>query len=237
MTPSQRRLAFRVEYDGTKYHGWQSQPDGCPTIQGTIEHALEDLLGTPAPIQGASRTDAGVHARDQLAAVTILHPITAGGLVKAVNQRLPESIAIRDAMEVPLDFNPRFGNRSKTYCYRLYCSKLRSPLIDRYAWRVPWSLDLDAVHSASQDLVGTHDFTSFAASDGSHKTAERTILSYRVDSRSDGLLELEVTGTAFLKQMVRNLTGTLVDVGRGRLDPSCIPAVLEARDRSKAGPM
>ncbi len=236
MTESERRLAFRVEYDGTSYHGWQAQPDGCPTIQGTLQDTLSGFLGCQTDVQGASRTDAGVHARDQMAAATIRHPIRAEGLVKAVNQRLPAAIAIRDAHPVPLDYNPRFGNRSKTYCYRVYCSKVRSPLLDRFSWRIPWALDLDFMRQASADLIGTHDFTSFAASDGSHKTAERTILTYAITSDSDGVIELRVTGTAFLKQMVRNLTGTLVDIGRGRLSPNCIPEIIAAKDRRHAGP-
>ena len=164
-----RRIAFHIEYDGTKYHGWQSQPGVAPTIQGTIESTLETFFNRKCPIQAASRTDAGVHALDQVAATTIEHPITTSGFVKAINNRLPPEIAIRQAREVDLDFNPRFQNRAKMYCYRIYVDKVRRPMLDRTHWRIPWSLDLTALENASAQLIGTHDFASFVASDGQHK--------------------------------------------------------------------
>ena len=139
--------------------------------------------------------------------------------------------------ETEPDYNPRFGNRSKTYCYRVYISRTRFTAPHRpVRWRIPWPLDLGAMREATRDLLGTHDFTSFAASDGSHQTAERTLLDYSIETDASGVLELRVTGTAFLKQMVRNLTGTLVDIGRGRLTSTAIPDILNARNRTAAGP-
>ena len=231
-----RRIAFRVEYDGTSYHGWQSQPDGHPTIQQTLEEAIGQFFDVKCSVQGASRTDAGVHARDQLAAVTIEHPISLSGFVKAVNNRLPRDISIRAPQTVPEDFNPRFGNRGKTYRYRIYHSLVRRPLIDRVTWRIPWALDLESIRSASKWLVGTHDFTSFASTDGGHKTTERTIHRLECLEVDAEEFHIKVTGTAFMKNMVRIIVGTLVEVGRGRVAPDSLSEILDARDRVKAGP-
>lgn len=233
---SPRRIAMHVAYDGAAYHGWQKQPSDLPTVQGTLEAALSGLLKQPITVDGASRTDAGVHARDQLAAITYDHPMPAKGLIKALNTRLPDDIAVRHGVEVAEDFAPRFANEGKTYCYRFYEGGVRRPLIDRYAWRVGWRLDLDAMQRAGAGLVGTHDFTSFAASDGTHETAVRTI--YRIDLQPGpwGVVELIVEGRGFLKQMVRNIAGTLLEVGRGHRDPAWVAEALAARSRSAAGP-
>ncbi|MFN3198597.1 MAG: tRNA pseudouridine(38-40) synthase TruA [Bradymonadia bacterium] len=236
MHDSPKRIAFHVAYDGTAYHGWQRQPSGLNTIQGTLDAALSDLLKQPVSVDGASRTDAGVHARDQLAAVTYTHPMPAKGLVKALNTRLPDDIAVRHGVQVAGDFNPRFANQGKTYCYRFYEGPVRRPLIDRFAWRVGWTLDLPAMTEAGQALVGTHDFTSFAASDGSHQSAERTIHRLHVDRGPWGTVELVVEGKAFLKQMVRNIAGTLLEVGRGHRPPTWVADALAAHSRSAAGP-
>lgn len=230
----QRRLAFAVAYDGTGYAGWQVQPDQT-TIQGCLEAAIAQVVGHPVGVQGASRTDAGVHARDQRAAVTIQHPIRVDGFVKAVNRRLPDAIAIRSAQDVAADFNPRFANGGKTYGYRIYTDRVRRPLIDRMAWRVHFTLDAERLVDAARRCVGTHDFTSFAASDGSHQSAERTLWRVALDCSTDVWL-IRVSGTAFLKQMVRNLVGTWVDVARGHRAPVEIEQMLAARDRQAAGP-
>ena len=143
-----RRLAFKVEYDGTGFAGWQRQPRQV-TIQETLEDIIASVIKAPVRIAGASRTDAGVHARDQLAAVTIPHPIRPKGFAKAVNRRLCSQIGIRDVREVPLDFNPRFANGGKIYCYRLRLGIDRRPLTDRFAWRVPWTIDWELLCQAA----------------------------------------------------------------------------------------
>ena len=233
-TPA-RRLAFRVEYDGTAYHGWQAQPSGQPTIQAALVEALSKFFERPVGVDGASRTDAGVHALDQLAAATIEHPIRPEGFVRAVNKRLSDDIAIGDAREVPLDYAPRFVNAGKIYRYQIYTARTRRPLLDRYAWRVPWALDREAMEVASRSLLGTHDFTSFAASNGGHRSTERTLTAVTFDDGPSGLIQIRVEGTAFLQHMVRNLVGTLVAVGRGSRDPSDVASILEGRDRRLAG--
>lgn len=231
-----RRIAVRVEYDGTDYHGWQSQPAGVPTIQQALEAAITAVTGRLVRVDGASRTDAGVHALDQLAAFDLDHPIRLEGLVKATNRRLAPAIALRDARAVPPGFHPRFANRGKIYLYRLYTGRVPRPLIDRFAWRVPWPLDEAPMAAAAAHLIGTHDFTSFAARDGTHNSAVRTLTRVTFDRDRHGVTELRVEGTAFLKHMVRNLVGTLVDIGRGHRPAADMPAILAARDRSRAGP-
>lgn len=236
MTRPLRRLAFRVEYDGTGFHGWQKQPNSQPTIQESLEHAIAEVVGAEVRVEGASRTDAGVHALDQLAAVNIRHPIRPEGLVKASNRRLPAAIAIRDAQPVPDDFRPRFANRGKVYRYRLYTGRIRRPLRDRFAWRMHWNIDPTVMLTAAEHLVGTHDFACFAASDGSHKTTVRTINAVRIAPDTEGVLEIRVEGTAFLKHMVRNIVGTLVEIGRGKRSANSMLSVIEGRDRRLAGP-
>ena len=230
-----RRIAFRVEYDGTGLHGWQAQPSGIPTVQQRLEDAITGVIGQAVQVRGASRTDAGVHALDQLAAVSVAHPIRPGGLCKGVNRRLAPAIAIRDAREVPLDFNPRFANRGKIYRYRLYHGRMPRPLLDRYAWRVPQPFEPSRIEQAASAFLGEHDFTSFAAGDGGHRHAIREIRRIALSADRDGVLELRVEGTGFLKHMVRNIAGTLVDIARGRFEVDAVPGMIGARDRSRAG--
>ncbi|MEE2644999.1 MAG: tRNA pseudouridine(38-40) synthase TruA [Myxococcota bacterium] len=236
-----RRFLLRLAYEGTGYHGWQRQP-GLKTIQGALETALSDFFGEALLVDGASRTDAGVHAADQLVAFTVAHPISPQGLVKVLNQRLPTQLSLRSAEEVSLSFQPRFENHGKRYRYRLYLSRQRDPLLDRFAWAIPWSIDWLQLMEAAEALIGTHDFQSFAARNGQHKSSVRRLWSislYRhpaVGLHSDQFWALEFCGDAFLKQMIRNLVGTLVEVGRGHWTPSRIPEVLAARERSAAGP-
>lgn len=230
-----RRLAFRVEYDGTDFAGWQAQTRQA-TVQGALEAAIAAVVGEPVGVQGASRTDAGVHARDQRAAVTLHHPMRPEGLVKAVNRRLAPAIAIRDAHEVALDYNPRFTNGGKTYAYRLYHDLRPHPLLDRFAWRLPWPIALEPLAQAAWHCLGRHDFRSFAAADGSHQSTLRTLSRIALTHEPGGVICLWIRGDAFMKQMVRNLVGTWVEVARGARPASAMPAILRAADRAAAGP-
>ena len=238
---SERRALLRVAYDGSGYYGWQRQ-HGLPTIQGCLEEATGAFFGLPTPVAGASRTDAGVHAADQLAALSFRHPIQCTGLIKVLNRSLPQAISVRSAVEVPLDFNPRFASRGKRYRYQLYRSPQRDPLLDRYAWRIPWALDWERLMEGAAFLIGTHDFESFAASDGQHQSSIRRLWSVELrreathGPHSVERWSLSFTGDAFLKQMIRNLVGTLVEVGRGHWEAEQIPVILKARARSAAGP-
>ena len=227
---------MRLSYDGTRYHGWQAQPDVPLTIQGTLNEALSALLAEPIEAEGASRTDAGVHARDQLIAFTTRHPMKLGGFVKGLNRRLPEDIAAREALEVPLDFKPRFANRGKRYCYRVFTSETPDPLRGRFATRVHYALDPERIAAGLELLLGTHDFKSFAAVNGQHKHCVRTLERLSLQVRPEGMIELHFEGPGFLKQMVRNLVGTLLELGRGHWELERVQRALEAKDRRAAGP-
>ena len=233
---SPKRFAFFIEYDGTDYSGWQRQKADLKTIQGEVENAAQSFFGVPLTIDGASRTDAGVHARAQLCALTIRHPINSEGFVKVLNRRLPATIAVRGARQVSLGFAPRFALDEKTYRYALYQDKFERPLIRRFATRTQFELDTVQMQDAAQYLIGDHDFTSFAASDHQSKTTTRTISKISVHSDTDNLTKIMVTGTAFLKQMVRNIVGSLIEVGRGKRQPSWMAEVLEQKSRQSAGP-
>ena len=234
--PNERRVAFMVEYDGTDYLGWQSQRGDLPTIQGSFRRVLDDFFGRPTPIDGASRTDAGVHAFSQVAAISIIHPIQLSGLEKLINSRLPKNIAIRSLREVANDFFPRHAVREKTYEYNLYVARWQRPLIDRFATRTSHDLCERTMHEAAMHLIGTHDFTSFAASDGKAKTNIRTLKRISITAEDPNRIRMRFTGTAFLKQMVRNLVGSLIEVGRGHRSPAWLLDALHAQDRTKAGP-
>ena len=235
-TEARRRIAFLVEYDGTDYIGWQAQKSQLPSIQGAFRKVLDDFFERPTPIDGSSRTDAGVHALSQLAAITIQHPIQLSGLKKVLNSRLPKTIAIRSPREVAEGFFPRHAVHSKTYVYAMYVDRWQQPLLDRFATRTSHQLDIETMEHAAQALIGTHDFTSFAASDGQSKTNIRTLKAIRVERLGDAQIRFTFTGTAFLKQMVRNLVGSLIEVGRTHRKPDWIVDVLNAQDRQVAGP-
>ena len=238
MDATPRRIALRVQYDGTDFHGWAVQ-SGLRTVPGTLIDTVRKALDPTAEVDGASRTDAGVHARSQLAAVTLAHPIQPRGLVKALNARLPADVSVLSAWEVPANFQPRFESRGKTYTYRFYRSHAPHPLIERYAWRVPQVLDVDAMRAAAAHLLGTHDFLAFAATDLGQPTSVRTMWRFEFDAdatRMPWQLAVTVEGNAFLKQMVRNLAGTFYDVGRGLLAPEAVPVILASLDRRRAGP-
>jgi tRNA pseudouridine38-40 synthase len=235
-----RRIAIKLSYDGTGYHGWQRQPQLEQTIQGTLEHHLSTLLKESVLVDGASRTDAGVHAEDQLGAFTTSHPIQVNGLIKAINRRLPSQIAVTHAYEVDSAFTPRFVNQGKRYRYRLYYSPTRLPMIDRFSTRIHYPLDLEALCRGLSHIVGEHDFKSFAASNGQHQSSIRhiwhaSLTKYKI-AENGMLYEIRFEGSGFLKQMVRNLVGTLIEIGRGQWSSDRIPLIIEAKNRIAAGP-
>lgn len=235
-TYPRRRVGFQVEYEGTDFVGWQDQGERFPTIQGTLERALASFFKTPVHVSGSSRTDSGVHARSQVAAISFAHPIELAGLEKVMNSRLPNTISVRDVRLVHDDFFPRHAVKQKTYRYEMYTSRWQRPLIDKFSTRTGHTLRVEAMHEAAQYLVGTHDFKSYAASDHQGHTTIRTLLGLNVLDLGDESVRFEVTGTGFLKQMVRNLVGSLVEVGRGHRKPEWLRDVLDARDRAAAGP-
>ena len=250
-----KNFRFLVSYDGTKYDGWQRQGNTDRTIQGKIEAVLHRLFDVPVETHGSGRTDAGVHARGQVANFwveeSVLHHVmekmsgAKGSLSREdqcaaiqsyLNEYLPEDICVRDLMVVPERFHSRLSAVGKTYCYRIHTAQLK-PVFDRkYVWWMPGSLDVTAMRRAASLLVGTHDFMSFCGNPKMKKSTVRTIDSLEILEDSNGLT-IRVHGDGFLQNMVRILTGTLVEVGRGHVAPERIPEILATKKRAAAGPM
>jgi tRNA pseudouridine38-40 synthase len=229
-----RHIRLVVEYDGSQLRGWQRQLNG-PTVQQHLEEALEKLLTHPAPVVGASRTDSGVHARGQVAAFWTERPIPLRGVRRGLNSMLPDSIAIRDAAEVPKEFHPRFSATGKHYRYSILTRPERSPRFRDRAWHYPEPLDVVAMQHAANALVGEHDFAAFRSAGCAAKTTVRRIDSIALTRSQPHLLDVDIRGNAFLRQMVRIIVGTLVEVGAGDRAAAQIPEILASRDRVQAG--
>jgi tRNA pseudouridine38-40 synthase len=229
-----RHIRLVVEYDGSQLHGWQRQLN-AETVQQHLEEALAKLLQHETPIQGASRTDAGVHARGQIASFRTERTIPLQGIRRALNALLPDSIAIRDATEVADDWHPRFSATGKHYRYTILTSRDRSPRWQTRAWHHPDSLTVSAMHDAARALIGEHDFAAFRASGCSAKTTTRRVDSIAFTRLHPYLLEVDIRGNAFLRQMVRIIVGTLTEVGTGRRPASQMPEIIASLDRTQAG--
>lgn len=215
-----RRIRITLSYDGTKYHGWQVQP-GLPTIQAAVQDVLSEIEGSPVTIEGSGRTDAGVHALAQVAACSLNNPIPPENLARAMNRLLPRDIRVLSADETHESFHPRFDALAKTYEYRILRADICSPFDRRYVHHHPYPLDESGMIAAAGRLEGEHDFTSFATSDESDalgRSKVRTIFSSYLFRKGD-LLIYRVHGSGFLKHMVRNIVGVLLEVGKGNLAP------------------
>jgi tRNA pseudouridine38-40 synthase len=227
-----------VEYNGRDFEGWQIQAGerAARTIQGVLTEAVESVTGYSASVRGAGRTDAGVHAFGQVASVRVVTAMSAAALAQALNGRLPQDIAICASDEVPGDWDALRAARHKHYRYQIWNGARRSPLrADRFYWlRDP--LSLDRMREAARVFVGKHDFASMGAAGSSVKTTIRTITGLRVAGRSGDEIRIDVEGEGFLRHMVRNLAGTLIEIGRGRWEVDRAAAILAAKDRSQAGP-
>jgi tRNA pseudouridine38-40 synthase len=229
-----RHIRLVVEYDGSQLHGWQRQL-GAPTVQQHLETALAKLLQHETRVVGASRTDAGVHARGQVASFRTERPIPLHGVRRGLNSLLPPDVAIRDAAEVPEDFHPRFSATGKHYRYTILVRAERSPKLRDRAWHHPDPLSVSAMHDAAAALIGEHDFSAFRAAGCSAKTTVRRVDSIALTRLHPHLLEIDIRGNAFLRQMVRIMVGTLTEVGTGRIPVSQVPEIIASKDRIKAG--
>jgi len=230
-----RNIKLTISYDGSDYHGWQIQP-GRKTIQGTLTEAIQNLVGCEVQVFGASRTDAGVSALGQVALFQIDSPIPTENLAKAITHRLPPDIAVTEAVEVPQGFDVISAVKSKLYRYTIFTGTVRPVLQIRHCWYLPEKLEIAAMAEAAKILIGKKDFKSFAAAADNRETSVRTI--FRCDVTSDGnWVYVDVEGDGFLYNMVRNIVGTLVEVGVGRMNPGKIPQILKAKDRTAAGPI
>jgi tRNA pseudouridine38-40 synthase len=228
-----RKIRLTVEYDGTRYSGWQRQPNGL-AVQQVIEEALFQLLGEKVELRSSGRTDAGVHALGMPAAFTTSCNLPLKAFIDGTNRFLPPDIAIREAVEVPVGFKPISDALAKHYRYSILTSAVRSPLRRSHMWHIREELDLQAMQKGAADLVGHHDFSAFRASNCAAKTTFRRIDSVDVVLKGDTIV-IDVVGGGFLKNMVRVIAGTLVDIGRRRFPPAHIDWLLKNGDRKKAG--
>ena len=229
------RILLTLRYDGTAYHGWQVQPNGV-TVQQVLQDAVERVTGVRSGITGCSRTDAGVHADMFCCCFDSDTPLRGDKLCSALNFHLPRDVSVYDAREVAEEFHPRYHARGKRYVYRIWNGNQRHPMYEKYAIWLKKPLDADALNAIVQDYVGTHDFAAFCgAGSDLQGTTERTIHSCTVTRQGD-LVLFTVEGDGFLYNMVRIMVGTLLEMAAGRMAADSLPAILEGRDRTAAGP-
>lgn len=235
-----RNIRLILAYDGTDFCGWQRQPD-APTIQSCLEGALHKLTGAPAEVCGSGRTDAGVHAAYQVANFLTASTIPCANFVKALNNLLPPTVRIKSADDVAATFHSRHDARRKTYRYRILMTPVCSPFLSRFVYHYPHFLNRARMAQAAQLLEGEHDFSSFTVAEVQAEADTRSFVrmiyrSHLLWRPRSSMLIFEVTGSGFLRYMVRNMVGTLIEVGRGKLSPADILTILAARDRTQAGP-
>ncbi|MEX2172549.1 MAG: tRNA pseudouridine(38-40) synthase TruA [Pirellulales bacterium] len=231
-----RSLKLTVAYDGTRYAGWQIQPE-LPTVQAELERAWRQITGETIRLTASGRTDAGVHAWGQVAGVNTASELAPERLERGLNAVLPDDIIVREITDAPPSFHATHDALRKTYRYLIHSSTIR-PLFDRpYVWHVPTPLEAAAMHRAGQGLVGRHDFVSFETTGSERSSTVRTITRLDVERGTDlpQRITIEVEGDGFLYNMVRTIVGTLVEVGRGSRPETWPTEVLAARDRRQAG--
>lgn len=240
-----RNLKLIVSYDGSDFSGWQVQPDAA-TVQGTLASAIGRITGEKVLPQGSGRTDAGVHALAQVVTFVTESSVPTANFLKALNDILPPSVRVLEVAEMAPEFHARHSSRAKTYRYRIFRGSICPPFLARYVWHYPYSLDEDAMKRAAESVVGEMDFTSFAAVDPErgrdvHDEHEKAVSNIRKIfssswDRADDELIYTVRGSGFLHHMVRNLVGTFILVGKGTLPVADVIRIIEARNRSAAGP-
>ena len=228
-----RRVKLIVAYDGTDYCGWQIQPNGI-TVEEVLNRALSRLTGEEIRVIGASRTDAGVHARGNIAVLDTASTIPAERFAYAVNPLLPEDIVVVKSEEVPQAWHPRYQNSVKTYEYRILNREMPDPLKRKYTWHVSFPLDIDKMREAAEHLKGQHDFRSFCSVHTAVKSTVRTIYTLDIVKSGDEII-IRISGNGFLYNMVRIIAGTLAEVGRGFRTPEDVRDLLTAKEREQAG--
>src|SRR5579863_10057258 len=232
-----RHIRITVSYDGTAYHGWQVQP-GLATIQATLQDVINQIEGAPVHVDGSGRTDAGVHALAQVAAFRLVNPIPCENLRKAMNRLLPRDIRILSVAEAPEDFHPRFRALAKSYEYRILRAEICPPFERFHVYHHPYPLDEARMIELAPTLEGEHDFSAFAASDEDDQLGRskvRRIFSSRLERSGDRLI-YRVRGSGFLKHMVRNIVGVLLEVGKGNVSRADLEARLAPGGTIPAGP-
>lgn len=228
-----RNIKIKIAYDGTNYHGWQTQLN-MPTIQETIERAINIVMKQEANLIGSGRTDRGVHAMGQVANFTADTNIPEDKIKIALNANLPKDIRIIESEYISSEFNSRFDAHDKTYMYQIYNDRVWSPFYSRYSCFVPSNLDFEQMEKAVKFLIGTHDFKSFMAAGSEVKTTVRTIYDAQLIKEGNHI-KLYVTGNGFLYNMVRIIAGTLIDIGKGIKAGHCIEEAINHTDRTLLG--
>jgi tRNA pseudouridine38-40 synthase len=230
-----RNIKLTIEYDGTNYLGWQIQPNG-ETIQRVIEDTLKKITSEDVHLIGSGRTDSGVHALGQVANFKTNSHIDIISLQRALNSLLPSDIVIKKVEEVDLEFNSRKNAKSKVYEYRIFNQEIPSVFLRSYAWHIPQRLNWIEIKKATEILIGEHDFSSFRSAGSSIKNSIRKVFSAEWRIEREGLVFFEIEANGFLKQMVRTIVGTLIEVGKEKIDSQEFKKILVSKDRRKAGP-
>jgi tRNA pseudouridine38-40 synthase len=229
-----RNIKLTIEFNGTNYHGWQIQKDEN-TVQQILRDALCKILNRPITLHGSGRTDAGVHALGQVANFLTDATMDLGSLRLAVNSIIPKDIVVKQAEEAGLTFHARYSAKSRTYWYLVWNSSVRSAFYERFSWHIVHSLNVPSMREAAQCLIGTHDFLSFQGADKENGHAVREVKSFYFRETRQNLIIFSISANAFVKHMVRNIIGTLADVGKGKMSVEEFKTVLEKRDRTLAG--
>ena len=229
-----RNIKLILQYEGTRYHGWQVQP-GRATVCGVLKEKLQSVINEPAVVYASSRTDSGVHALCQVANFRTGSDIPAENLRTALNGMLPGDICVLRAEDAPADFHSCYSAKSRKYRYTIRTSLIRSPFDRLYSYHYPWRLDADVMKKAAGFLKGTHDFSAFKSARGEKLNRVRTVMAADVRCEDD-YVHIDVEADGFLTYMVRNIAGTLMGAGRGRVTPGGVREILKSRDRNKAGP-
>ncbi len=225
-----------IQYDGNRYKGWQRLGDSDSTIQGKIEKAISVLIGEQIEIIGSSRTDAGVHALQQVANFKTVQELTTERIMSFLNHYLPPDISVIQVEQVDERFHARFHATEKTYLYKIWNREYSQPFLRKYSMHVVKPLDIEKMKQAAAHFIGEHDFTAYANAKSKKKDSVRTIHQLEL-SEQDGMIELRVTGNGFLYNMVRKMVGTLIAVGLGEKQPNDVPGFIQSKDRSQTGGM
>jgi len=230
----EKKFRITTEYDGTAYHGWQRQKSDR-SIQSEIEKALTVMTRQRVTLAASGRTDAGVHALGQVAHFTCDTTLLPEAFFLGLNSLLPDDIVIKSCEAVAATFHARYDAKRKTYRYRILNRKVPSALDHRYVWHIRKKLLIENMQAATEHVIGKHDFKAFEGAGSPRSSTVRNIFRAELSKKKDGCLNFEIEGDGFLRYMVRNIVGTLVEVGRGKITPQEFKAILESRDRSRAG--
>ena len=230
-----RNIKLIIEYDGTAYNGWQRQANAV-TIQQVMEDSLSRIVNEKVILIASSRTDTGVHAANQVANFRTSSKLPLWNLHQGINSLLPEDIVVKDVSDVPWEFHSQYHAASKVYHYRILNGPVRTALGRNSCWWVHQPLDLEAMRKAAREILGAHDFNSFCAAQCDVEDRVRDVLQAEVEQESMGMILFRIEADGFLRHMVRNLAGTLVDIGKGRIHAEDMARIIEARDRRSAGP-